>query len=315
MGLHLKVGTRSSPLALWQAEWAKSELLKNPEVSSVELVKIKTSGDKILDVPLAKVGGKGLFTKEIEEALLRKEVDLAVHSMKDVPTKSQDGLEVKIITERENPFDALVSEGLKFADLPQNARIGTSSLRRGAQLRKLRPDFRLVEIRGNVQSRINRIKSDGLAAVILAAAGMKRLGFADKITELLPASACLPAVGQGALAIETRVGDATTFAAAHRLHHEPTALCVAAERAFLKRLDGGCQAPIAGYCVISNGVLTMEGLVCDLDGKRYFRESASGPASDGAGMGILLAERLLKAGADKVLDELYGRGNKSALGR
>lgn len=306
MALHLKVGTRSSPLALWQAEWAKSELLKNPGVSSVELVKIKTSGDKILDVPLAKVGGKGLFTKEIEEALLRKEIDLAVHSMKDVPTKSQDGLEVKIITERENPFDALVSNGRKFGDLPNNAMIGTSSLRRGAQLKRLRPDFGIVEIRGNVQSRMKKMKTDGLDAVILAAAGMIRLGFADQITEQLPASTCLPAVGQGALAIETRTGDARTFAEASRLHHEPTALCVAVERAFLKRLEGGCQAPIAGYCIISSGTLTFEGLVCDLEGKRYYRESVTGPSSQGVEMGVQLAERLLKAGADKVLDELYG---------
>jgi hydroxymethylbilane synthase len=309
MGLHLKVGTRQSPLALWQAEWAKSELLKNPLVSTVELVKIKTSGDKILDVPLAKVGGKGLFTKEIEEALLRKDVDLAVHSLKDVPTKSQDGLEVRIITERENPFDALVSGGVKFADLPKNARIGTSSLRRRAQLKKLRPDFQIVDIRGNVQSRMNKMKTDNLNAVILAAAGMIRLGFAGDITEILPASSSLPAVGQGALAIETRVGDETTFEAASRLHHAPTAQCVAAERAFLKKLEGGCQAPIAGYCVISDDSLTLEGLVCDLEGTRYYRESITGRPADGVEIGVRLAEKLLKAGAAEVLDELYHREN------
>ena len=308
MALHLKIGTRSSPLALWQAEWAKFELSKDPGVASVQIVKIKTSGDKILDVPLAKVGGKGLFTKEIEEALLRKEVDLAVHSMKDVPTKSQDGLEVKIITERENPFDALVSNGKKLADLPPNARIGTSSLRRRSQLLKLRPDFKIVDIRGNVQSRMKKMKTEHLDAVILAAAGMIRLGYEGDISEILSPSISLPAVGQGALAIETRVGDKAVFAVASRLHHVTTALCVEAERAFLKRLEGGCQVPIAGHCVFSGGLLTLEGLVSDVEGQRYYRETISGDSLRGVDMGIQLAERLLKAGADKVLDELYRSG-------
>jgi hydroxymethylbilane synthase len=309
MGLKLKIGTRSSPLALWQAEWVRSEILKSAEVESVDLVKIKTSGDKILDVPLAKVGGKGLFTKEIEEALLRKDVDLAVHSLKDVPTKAQDGLEVRIITERENPFDALVSRGEKLANLQQNARIGTSSLRRRSQLKKLRPDFEIIDIRGNVQSRIKKMETENLDAVILAAAGMIRLGYQANIIEILSPSISLPAVGQGALAIETRVGDKITFAIASRLHHTPTAHCVEAERAFLKRLEGGCQVPIAGHCTIMNNTLTLEGLVCDLEGKRYFRETISSDPSKRLEMGTELAERLLRSGAGEVLDELYRAGN------
>lgn len=294
-------------MALWQAEWVRSELLKNPDVSSVEIVKIKTSGDKILDVPLAKVGGKGLFTKEIEEALLRNDVDMAVHSMKDVPTKAPEGLEVRIITERENPFDALVSGGKKFSDLPRDAKIGTSSLRRRAQLKKIRPDFQIIDVRGNVQSRMARLKNDGLDAVILAAAGMNRLGFGEHITEILPPSLSLPAVGQGALAIETRTGDSATFSAANKLHHQATSYCVEAERAFLKRLEGGCQAPIAGYATLSDGVLSLEGLVCDLEGNRYYRKVLAGKPAQSVEIGIALADKILGAGGGEVLDELYSR--------
>jgi len=306
LGLNLKIGTRSSPLALWQAEWVKAQLLKTGRVDSVELVKIKTSGDKILDVPLAKVGGKGLFTKEIEEALLRNEVDLAVHSMKDVPTLSQPGLEVKVITQRENPYDVLVSRGVAFDALPQNARVGTSSLRRRSQLKRVRPDLVIVDIRGNVQSRMRKMETEKLDGVILAAAGMIRLGYQQHITEMLSISVCLPSVGQGALAIETRVDDpAVQEIARATLHHQPTAWCVQAERAFLRRLGGGCQVPIAGHCVIDNGTLAMEGLVCDLEGKRYIRQSASGECANGEAMGTALAEKLLAAGAKEILDELY----------
>ncbi len=306
MALKLKIGTRSSPLALWQAEWVKAELLKTGRVESVELVKIKTSGDKILDVPLAKVGGKGLFTKEIEEALLRNEVDIAVHSMKDVPTQVPAGLEVKIITERESPYDVLVSRGVPFASLPQNARVGTSSLRRRSQLKRARPDLVIVDIRGNVQSRMKKMETEKLDAVILAAAGMIRLGYEKDITEMLALSVCLPSVGQGALAIETRTNDPVVQELAHTtLHHQPSAWCVEAERAFLRKLGGGCQVPIAGHCILVDGVLRMEGLVCDLEGKRYFKEEASCEPAKGEEMGTALAEKLLRAGADKILAELY----------
>lgn len=305
MALLLRIGTRASPLALWQAEWVKGELLKMPGVDAVELVKIKTSGDKILDVPLAKVGGKGLFTKEIEEALLRNDVDLAVHSMKDVPTHAPEGLEVKIITHRENPFDALVSRGVPFDALPKGARIGTSSLRRKCQILRLRPDFNILDVRGNIQTRLKKMDSEKMDAVILAAAGMIRMGLENEITGLLDPAVSLPAVGQGALAIETRTGDETVNSFAGRLHHGPSAICVEAERAFLARLGGGCQVPIAAHGVLSGDTLTLEGLVSDVVGKRFFRQTLRGPASKRLEMGVRLAETLLAAGADEVLAELY----------
>lgn len=303
--LHLRIGTRSSPLALWQAEHIKSELLKFDEVGAIELVKIKTTGDKILDVPLAKVGGKGLFTKEIEEAMLRGEIDLAVHSMKDVPTKVPDGLEVDIITARANPLDSLVSRGVKFGDLPQGARIGTSSLRRKCQLLRIRPDFQIVDVRGNVQTRLKKMESEKWDAVILAAAGMIRLGYENDITELLDPAISLPAVGQGALALETRAGNEEINAIVRRLHHQPSAICVEAERAFLGRLGGGCQVPIGAYGVISGETLILEGLVSDLTGKRYFRETIAVHPDKRIAAGVRLAETLLQAGAEEVLAEFY----------
>ena len=303
--LHLRIGTRSSPLALWQAEHIKSELLKFAEVGSVELVKIKTTGDKIRDVPLAKVGGKGLFTKEIEEAMLREEIDLAVHSMKDVPTTVPEGLEVNIITKRENPLDSLVSRGVAFKDLPQGARIGTSSLRRKCQLLRVRPDFQIMDVRGNVQTRLKKMESEKWDAVILAAAGMIRLGYENDITELLDPAISLPAVGQGALALETRVGNEEVNAIVRRLHHQPSAICVEAERAFLGRLGGGCQVPIGAYGVISGETLILEGLVSDLTGKRYFRETIAVNPAKRIEAGVKLAETLLQAGAEEVLAEFY----------
>ncbi len=303
--LHLRIGTRSSPLALWQAEHIKSELLKFGEVGAIELVKIKTTGDKILDVPLAKVGGKGLFTKEIEEAMLRGDIDLAVHSMKDVPTKVPDGLEVNIITKRENPLDSLVSRGVKFGDLPEGARIGTSSLRRKCQLLRVRPDFQIVDVRGNVQTRLKKMESEKWDAVILAAAGMIRLGYENDITELLDPAISLPAVGQGALALETRAGNEEVNAIVRRLHHQPSAICVEAERAFLGRLGGGCQVPIGAYGVISGETLILEGLVSDLEGKRYFRETIAVHPDKRIQAGVRLAETLLQAGAEEVLAEFY----------
>jgi len=306
LSLSLKIGTRSSPLALWQAEWVKARLLEMEEVAEVELVKIKTSGDKILDVPLAKVGGKGLFTKEIEEALLRRDADLAVHSMKDVPTDIPDGLKVDVIPEREDPSDALISRGIKLADLPPGAQIGTSSLRRRAQLKRLRPDFVIVDLRGNIETRLRKLDSENLDAVILASAGIKRMGYTDKITERLSGDVMLPAVGQGALAIETRINDETVNRIVGRLHHRPTAVCVLAERVFLKKLEGGCQVPIAGHATLEGANLTLEGLVGDLDGQRLIRETQTGPADDYEKIGIALAEQLLEQGAAEILAEVYG---------
>ena len=306
----LKIGTRKSPLALWQAEWVKAKLLASGDVESVELVKIVTSGDKILDVPLAQVGGKGLFTKEIEESLLKGETDLAVHSLKDVPTVLPDGLKVDIICERENPYDALISRGVAFDDLPQSAKIGTSSLRRRAQLKRVRPDFQIVDIRGNVGTRLNKLDSENLDAIILAAAGMIRMGHEKAVTHLLAPDLSLPAVGQGALGIETREGSLEIEEILRKnLHHRPTALCTTAERSFLTKLEGGCQVPIGAFAQIENNSLEIEGFVADLDGKKYLRDKKSGTPDDAEAIGRELAETLLSAGADKILAEFYGKGS------
>ena len=306
----LKIGTRKSPLALWQAEWVKATLLKSGDVESVELVKIMTSGDKILDVPLAQVGGKGLFTKEIEESLLKGETDLAVHSLKDVPTQLPDGLKVDIISERENPYDALISRGVAFEDLPQGAKIGTSSLRRRSQLLRVRPDFQIVDIRGNVGTRLNKLDSENLDAIILAAAGMIRMGHEKAVTQILTPDLSLPAVGQGALGIEIRIGDTEIEEVLRKnLHHQPTAFCVTAERSFLKKLEGGCQVPLGAFAQIKDNNLEIEGFVADLDGKEYLRNKTSGAQEDAVALGQELAQTLLSAGADKILAEFYGKGS------
>jgi hydroxymethylbilane synthase len=289
----LKIGTRGSALALWQANHVRDRLLAGG-VPSVELVVIKTKGDKILDVPLAAVGGKGLFVKEIEDALLRGEVDLAVHSMKDVPTEQPDGLVLSAVSAREDARDAVVGK------LGQGARVGTSSLRRMCQLRAWRPDLSIVSLRGNVDTRLKKLDAGELDAVVLAAAGLQRLGFAARIAERLPTSVSLPAIGQGALALETRGDDAEAIAAVRAaMHDEESAACVAAERALLARLQGGCQTPIAGHAVRKDGAIVLEGLVGAPDGSRILRDRAAG--ADPRAVGLELAERLLAAGAEELL--------------
>ncbi len=303
----LRIGTRASQLALWQANWVKSELEKRYPGITVSLVKIKTMGDKILDVPLAQVGGKGLFVKEIEEAMLRGEIDIAVHSMKDVPTEFPEGLGLYCITEREDPRDAVISRGVKFADLPQGARVGTSALRRQAQLLKVRPDLEMVVIRGNVETRIRKLETEKLDAVILAAAGLKRLGFTDKVTEYLSTDLSIPTIGQGALGIECRLDNEAVKETIAFFNHPDTAHAVRAERALLWRCEGGCQVPIAAYGKVAGDELTLTGFIASVDGKRSVRESITGPAVDGEKLGIALAERLLKAGAHEILSEVYQR--------
>jgi len=303
----LRIGTRASRLALWQAEWVKSELEKRHPEIEVSLVKIKTIGDKILDVPLAQVGGKGLFVKEIEEAMLRGEIDIAVHSMKDVPTEFPEGLGILCITEREDPRDALISRGIGFDALPQGAKIGTSSLRRQAQLLKLRPDLEMVVIRGNVETRINKLESEGLDGVILAAAGLKRLGFSDKVTEYLPVDLSIPAIGQGALGIECRLNDAMVRDAISFLDHPETSQAVQAERALLRRCEGGCQVPIAAHSVIKGGNLELTGFISSVDGKRSVRGSICGPPHLCEELGIALADKLLNDGGRNILREVYQR--------
>lgn len=303
----LRIGTRASQLALWQANWVKSELEKRYPGMAVELVKIKTMGDKILDVPLAQVGGKGLFVKEIEEAMLRGEIDIAVHSMKDVPTEFPEGLGLYCITEREDPRDAVISRGVKFADLPQGARIGTSALRRQAQLLKVRPDLRMVVIRGNVETRIRKLTDENLDAVILAAAGLNRLGFADQVSEYLPVELSLPAIGQGALGIECRLDDETIKETIAFFNHPDTAHAVRAERALLWRCEGGCQVPIAAHGQVAGATLTLTGFVASVDGTRSVKDTISGPVTDCEKLGIALAEKLLADGAHEILAEVYQR--------
>jgi len=303
----LRIGTRASQLALWQANWVKSELEKRYPDLEVTLTKIKTQGDKILDVPLAMVGGKGLFTKELQEAMLRGETDISVHSMKDVPTYFPDGLALRCITEREDVRDIVILRpGVSsWRDLPQGARIGTSALRRKAQLLHIRPDFQMVDIRGNVETRIRKLTEENLDAVILAAAGMHRLGFDSQIGEYLPVEVSVPAIGQGALGIESRIADAETNALIDFFNHPETDWAVRGERAFLKRLEGGCQVPIACHGTVSGGILTLTGLVADCDGVQCLKKSISGPVAECEHLGASLGDDLLILGAGKILNEVY----------
>ena len=307
MRKEIRIGTRASALALWQAEWVKSELEKKYPGMTVSLTKIKTTGDKILDVPLAQVGGKGLFVKEIEEAMLAHEIDIAVHSMKDVPTMFPDGLHLSCITKREDARDALLTRNnMKFKDLPQGATIGTSSLRRQAQLMSVRPDFKIAQLRGNVDTRLRKLKEGQFDAIILAAAGVRRLGLAGNVSEYLDTAISLPAIGQGALGIECRVDDRELNDLIAFFNHQDTRTCVTGERALLRRLEGGCQVPIACYGQMVNGKLHLIGLVGSVDGKRIIKETIEGEAEKAEKLGVTLAEKLLKQGADVILREVYG---------
>ena len=308
----IKLGSRGSQLALWQANWAKSELEKRYKHIEGEIIKIKTTGDKILDVPLAKVGGKGLFVKEIEEALLEKRIDLAVHSMKDVPTDFPNGLHLAAITEREDPRDALIigvkgqGSGVRgFKDIPQGATIGTSSLRRSSQLLNVRPDLKIMQLRGNLNTRLKKLDDGRFDAIILAAAGVKRLGWTDRITEYLQPEISLPAIGQGALGIETRMDDKEINELTVFFDHPATSISVRAERALLKKLEGGCQVPIAAYGEVKNNQLKLIGLVASTDGKRIIKDSITGQIDRAEAIGIELAERLLSMGAWDILKEVY----------
>ncbi len=303
----LVIGTRGSKLALWQANWVKGELEKKYPGLEVALLKIKTLGDKITDVPLSQVGGKGLFVKEIEEALLDGRADLAVHSMKDVPTEFPDGLHLAAIAKREDPRDALISPGVLLKDLPEGAKVGTSSLRRQAQLLNLRPDLEIAQLRGNLDTRLRKLDEGQYDAIILASAGVRRLGWEGRITELLSPEISLPAIGQGAIGIETRVADENTNGLIAFFDHRETSLAVRAERALLKRLEGGCQVPIAAYGTIVDGgmEIALAGLVASTDGKTIIKDSMTGSVGDPEGLGVALAESLLGQGAWDILKDLY----------
>jgi hydroxymethylbilane synthase len=303
----LIIGTRGSALALCQAGMIREAIGTAFPGAAIRLRKIKTSGDKITDVPLAKVGGKGLFVKEIEEALFRKDIDMAVHSMKDVPTILPEGLHLKAITRREDPRDIVISRnGKRLLDMPPGARIGTSSLRRQSQIQHLRSDFIIVPLRGNLDTRIRKLRSEGLDAIVLAAAGILRMGWGDQITEYLAPELCLPAIGQGALGLECRSSDERVNAMLAGFEDPVTSRCVRAERAFLKRLEGGCQVPIAAHAQIRNEKrLVLEGLVGRVDGSRLIRDGVAGDPDRPEDLGLDLAERLLAQGADAILREIY----------
>ena len=300
------IGSRGSKLALIQANWVKSELEKANKEIEFFIEVIKTTGDKILDTPLAKIGDIGLFTKELEEALLDKRVDLVVHSAKDMPTAIPDGLEIGAVTEREDPHDALISKDNKsLKDLPQGATLGTSSLRRKAQILALRQDLNIVDLRGNLDTRIGKLKSGELDAIVVAKAGLNRLGRGDEASEIIPSDIMLHAVGQGALCIEVRENDEQVIGIIKVLQHFDTRYCVLAERTLLKRLQGGCQIPIGAHAEVIFPVnLKMEAVVCSLDGTTIIRESVEGKVDDYATMGNELAERLLGRGGRQILEDI-----------
>lgn len=299
----LVVGTRSSQLALWQADYVISCLQQRYPGLEIEKRLMTTKGDQILNAPLAKIGGKGLFTKELETAMLEGEIDLAVHSLKDMPVVVPEGLIITAITERADPGDALVSpQYSSFEELPQGAKVGTSSLRRKAQLLHARPDLHIQDLRGNVNTRLRKMEEEGFDAIILAAAGLKRLGFQDRIRQLLPQALCLPAVGQGALAIETRVDDAATRELLEFLNDSDTRACTTAERSFLAAVEGGCQVPVGVYAVMNEAQqLQVEAIIASLDGKTLLRDKVTGSEAEAQQMGAALAHRLLDQGGREIL--------------
>jgi len=298
----LTIGSRGSLLALWQARWIQARLQGFGVESHIEI--IHTTGDKITDVALSKVGTKGLFTKEIEEALLSGAIDLAVHSLKDMPTELPDGLTLGAIPEREDPRDAMV--GRRLDALAPKAKVGTSSLRRAAQLRAKRPDLEIENIRGNVDTRLRKLDEGQYDAIVLASAGLRRLGWENRITELLDLEVMCPAVGQGALAVETRADGGAALEIAKRLEHRDSRIAVTAERAVLAALGGGCQVPIGAYATVDPGAVHLRAIIVSPDGTEIIREQASGAAEDAANLGRALGDRLLAAGGRQILDAVYG---------
>lgn len=305
----IKIATRKSPLALWQAYFVRDQLLAHHDDLEVEIVKLVSKGDKILDVPLAKVGGKGLFVKELEAGLLAGDADIAVHSMKDVPVEFPDGLHLAVICEREDPRDAFVSNNYEqLDDLPQGAVVGTSSLRRQSQLLKYRPDLQIKFLRGNVNTRLQKLDDGQYDAIILAAAGLIRLEMNDRIRSFLTTEQSLPAMGQGAVGIECREDDELSHQLIAPLAHEETTIRLTAERALNKRLEGGCQVPIGGFAELNGDQLSMRGFVGSPDGKELVEGRVTGTAADAEQMGIRLADDLLSRGAKEILDEVYKNG-------
>jgi len=305
----IRIATRKSPLALWQAEHVRDRLLALHPGLQVELLTMSTQGDRILDSPLAKIGGKGLFVKELEQGMLDGRADLAVHSMKDVPAELPDGLCLGAILDREDPRDAFVSRQYSSVDdLPEGARVGTSSLRRQCQLRERRPDLQIRDLRGNVGTRLGKLDAGDYDAIVLACAGLKRLGLSERITDALIPEEMLPAIAQGVIGIECRIDDTRVRGLIEPLNHQETSQRTAAERAMNATLAGGCQAPVAGYSLLSAGVIELRGLVGQPDGSKVIRGDVRGSAEHAEALGKQLAEDLLSRGARTILDELLSDG-------
>jgi len=301
----IRIATRKSPLALWQAEEVSRQLKKFHPGLEVELVTMTTQGDKILDTPLAKIGGKGLFVKELETGMLEGDADIAVHSMKDVPMLLPEGLHLAVIMEREDPTDAFVSNTISnIADLPLNAKVGTCSLRRQTQLKEARPDVEILDLRGNVNTRLGKLDNGDYDAIILASAGLIRLGFEDRIAHSISTDISLPAIGQGAVGIECRSNDEEINALLAPLHHKKTAICVNAERALNARLNGGCQVPIGGYAELEGDEVRLRGLIGFPDGSKLFRSEKRSTHAEAEALGVEIAEDLLSQGGGEVLKYL-----------
>ena len=299
------IGSRGSPLALWQANWVKDLLLGHHSDLAVDIKIIKTSGDRIQDVPLAKIGGKGLFVKEIEEGLLKREVDFAVHSMKDMPIIFPVNLCIACVTKRENPFDALISRNnIKLDDLPKGAKIGTGSLRRMSQLLYYRPDLNLVPLRGNLETRLKKLETEGLDAIILAAAGLIRLGWNNCITEIIPPEILLPAMGQGAVGIETRKNDVDNQILLADMDDEQTHSALDAERALVSQLEGGCNVPIGSFATLNGDQITLRGLVASLDGKTMYKKELTDLKTNAVALGRRMGDELIEMGAGRIMQEI-----------
>jgi hydroxymethylbilane synthase len=299
------IGSRGSPLALWQANWIKDLLLEHHSDLTVDIKIIKTSGDKIQDIPLAKIGGKGLFVKEIEEGLLKREVDFAVHSMKDMPIIFPMNLCIACVTKRENPFDALISRNdIKLDALPKGAKVGTGSLRRMSQLLYYRPDLKLIPLRGNLETRLKKLETEGLDAIILAAAGLIRLGWSDQITEIISPEVLLPAMGQGAVGIETRKNDVDNQILLADMDHEETHYALDAERALVSQLEGGCNVPIGSFATLDGDQITLTGLIASLDGKTMYKKELTDLKTNAISLGRKLGDELIELGADRIMQEI-----------
>ena len=301
----VSIGSRGSPLALWQANWVKDLLLKQHPDLTVDIKIIKTSGDKVQDMPLAKIGGKGLFVKEIEEGLLKRDVDFAVHSMKDMPINFPINLCIACVAKRENPFDALISRNdIKLAGLPKGAKIGTGSLRRTSQLLNYRPDLKLIPLRGNLETRLKKLDTEGLDAIILAAAGLIRLGWDNRITEIIPPDILLPAMGQGAVGIEARKNDVENQILLADIDDEDTHYALDAERALVSQLEGGCNVPIGAFATLDADQITLTGLVASLDGKTLYKKEMTDIRTNAIAMGRKMGDELIGMGADRIMQEI-----------